>query len=107
MDLRQAATVYMHKAIRSKWFQALCIAILVFVIYFLTSKGSTLNNHYVRLADAFLHGRLYLVDVPDWLEVARFGDKAFVINPPAPTLFVLPWVAIWGISTIQTILCSL
>ena len=46
--------------------------------------------------DAFLHGRLHLVDPPAFLEIARFGDEAFVIDPPAPTLFLLPFTAIFG-----------
>lgn len=104
MDLRQAAGFIKHQALYNKWFQAVCVAILVFVIYFVTGKGSTPYDHYVRLSDAFLHGRLYLVDAPPWLELARYGEKAFVINPPAPTLFVLPWVAIWGLSTNQAII---
>jgi len=104
MDLRQAAGFIKHQALYNKWFQAVCIAILVFVIYFVTGKESTPYDHYVRLSDAFLHGRLYLVDAPPWLELARYGEKAFVINPPAPTLFILPWVAIWGLSTNQAII---
>lgn len=104
MDLRQAAGFIKHQALYNKWFQAVCVAVLVFVIYFVTSKGSTPYDHYVRLSDAFLHGRLYLVDAPPWLELARYGEKAFVINPPAPTLFALPWVAIWGLSTNQAII---
>ncbi len=97
---------FKYQVLYNKWLQAACLAALVFVIYYVTSKDSTFNNQYVRLADAFLNGRLYLVDAPDWLELARYGDKAFVINPPAPTLFVLPWVAIWGISANQVIICS-
>jgi len=97
----------MRRAIRNKWFQGACIAALVFIIYIITSRGSTVYNHYVLLADAFLHGRLFLVDAPPWLELARIGDQAFVINPPAPTLFVLPWVAIWGVSTNQVIISML
>lgn len=104
MDLKHTASFLKHQALHNKWFQALCLAILVFVIYFVTSEGSTHFDHYVRLADAFLHGRLYLLDAPSWLELVREGDKAFVINPPAPTLFVLPWVAIWGLSTNQAII---
>ena len=106
-DLRKTVISLMHKAIRNKWFQAACIAALVFVIYYVTGKGSTPYDHFVRLADAFLHGRLYLVDAPPWLELARYGEKAFVINPPAPTLFVLPWVAIWGLSTDQAYISML
>lgn len=103
MNLGQSIILLKNKAIVNKWFQAACIAILVFVIYFVTSKGSTPYDHYVRLADAFLHGRLYLVDAPSWLELARVGDKGFLMEPPGPTLFLLPWVAIWGLSTNQVI----
>jgi len=91
----------------NKWFQAACVASLVFVIYFVTSRGSTAYDHFVRLADAFLHGHLYLLNPPDWLELARYGDKGYVINPPAPTLFLIPWVAIWGLSTNQVIVSML
>jgi hypothetical protein len=105
--LTQTATVFRQKALPNKWFQAACIAALVFVIYFVTSKGSTNFDQYVRLADAFLHGRLYLVNAPSWLELARYGEKGFVINPPAPTLFLIPWVAIWGLSTNQVIISML
>jgi len=105
--LTQAVTVFKQKVLPNKWFQAACVAALVFVIYFVTSKGSTPYNHFIRLADAFFHGRLYLVDAPSWLELARYGEKGFVINPPAPTLFVIPWVAIWGLSTNETIISML
>ena len=105
--MTQTATVFRQKALPNKWFQAACIAALVFVIYFVTSKGSTNFDQYVRLADAFLHGRLYLVNAPSWLELARYGEKGFVINPPAPTLFLIPWVAIWGLSTNQVIISML
>lgn len=103
-DFKETIILLWRKAIRSKWFQAACIAALVFGIYFVTSKGSTPYDHFVRLADAFFHGRLYLVDAPPWLELARYGEKAFVIQPPAPTLFVMPWVAIWGLNTNQAII---
>jgi len=103
LNLTRTAGFIRNQALYNKWFQAFGIAVLVFIIYFVTSHGSTAFNHFVRLADAFIDGRLYLVDAPDYLELARYGEKAFVINPPAPTLFLLPWVAIWGISANQTI----
>lgn len=107
MDLPAALTRLARQASENKWAQAACVAALVFVIYFVTSKGSTPFDQYVRLTDAFLHGRLYLVNAPSWLEVARYGEKGFVINPPAPTLFLIPWVAIWGLSTNQVIISML
>jgi len=102
--LGQAFSTFMQKTLPNKWFQALCIAALVFVIYFVTSSGSTPYDHYVRLADAFLHGRLYLENAPSWLELARYGEKGFVMEPPGPTIFTLPCVAIWGVSTNQAII---
>ena len=105
--MSQTAVIFRQKALPNKWFQAACIATLVFVIYFVTSKGSTNFDQYVRLTDAFLHGRLYLVNAPSWLELARYGEKGFVIDPPAPTLFLMPWVAIWGLSTNQVIVSML
>ena len=105
--MSQAAVIFRQKALPNKWFQAACIAALVFVIYFYTSPRSTNFDHFVRLVDAFFHGRLYLINGPYWLELARYGEKGFVINPPAPTLFLIPWVAIWGLSTNQVIVSML
>lgn len=105
--MSQTVTVFRQKALPNKWFQAACIASFVFVVYFVTSQGSTPYDHFVRLVDAFFHGRLYLVNGPSWLELARYGDKGYVINPPAPTLFLMPWVAIWGLSTNQVIVSML
>jgi hypothetical protein len=106
--LTQTATVFRQKVLPNKWFQAACVFALVLIAYFVTYKATgrapAICNHYVRLADAFLHGRLYLTGVPDWFEVARIGGKAFVIIPPAPTLFALPLVPIWGLGTDQTLI---
>jgi len=105
--MSQTVTIFQQKALPNKWFQAACVAALVFIIYFYTSDRSTNWDQFVRLSDAFLHGRLYIVNAPSWLELARYGEKGFVINPPAPTLFVIPWVAIWGLSTNQVIISML
>jgi hypothetical protein len=103
MDLAHTFNVFMHRAIRNIWFQGAFVAVVVLVIYLVTNRGSTLCNHYVLLADSILHGHLDLGVVPDWFEVARYGGKAFLIEPPAPSLFVLPLVAIWGTSVDQVI----
>lgn len=100
-------SLFRGRLLRNRYFQAGGIAALVFVIYLATSELSTPYDHFVRLADAFLHGRLYLVDAPEWLELARFGDKGFVISPPGPTLFVLPFVLVWGLGTNQAVISML
>jgi hypothetical protein len=107
MEVSSVAAFLKYRAAPNKWFQAFCVAILVLVIYLLTSKGSTPYDHFVRLADAMMDGRLYLENPPSWLELIRIEDKGYVINPPAPVIFVFPWVAIWGLSTNQAIISML
>lgn len=72
------------------------VALATFSIYALTRRGDNPYNQYTLLADAFLHGRVYLTEAPSFLELARFGQRFFVIDPPAPTLFLLPIVALFG-----------
>jgi hypothetical protein len=81
---------------RKPWLQAIAVSAVAFAVYAITRNADNPYNQYVLLTDAFLHGRLHLVDPPAFLEIARFGDEAFVIDPPAPTLFLLPFVAILG-----------
>ncbi len=78
------------------WAQMLCVSAAVFVVYALTRRADNPYNQYVLLTDAFRHKRLFLIDPPPYLEIARFGTKSFVIDPPAPTLFLFPFVAIFG-----------
>ncbi len=92
--------------LRNKWIQGAGVVGVLFIIYWLTSGDRSPFNQYVLLADAFLHGRLHLVNPPAHLELARYGDKAFVIDPPAPALFLMPFVAIWG-TGINQVLISL
>ncbi|MBM3156416.1 MAG: hypothetical protein FJ004_03935 [Chloroflexi bacterium] len=107
MDFRQVGIGFKQRVLPNKWFQAAWVAALVFVIYWATSTGSTAFDHYVRLSDAFLHGRLYIENAPSWLELARVDGRGYVMEPPAPTLFIIPWVAIWGLSTNQAIISML
>ena len=55
------------------------------------------DNHYVHMAYGILHGRLHVEGKPphlnDW---AKYDGKWYVSFPPAPALFMLPGVAIWG-----------
>lgn len=85
------------------WVQAAGLAFVVFLVYLIARNESSPYNQYVLLADAFLKGRLYLIDPGSWLEVAQYGQKAFVVDPPAPTLFLIPVVAVLGVSFDQTL----
>jgi hypothetical protein len=64
----------------------------------LISKGNFVHlNYFVPLADAFLHGRLYVAEAPRWLnELVPFQGRHYVVYPPMPAVLLMPFVAIWG-----------
>jgi len=90
-------------ALRNKWIQGTALATVAFVVYFISSDLSNPYNQYERLADSMLHGRLDIPNPPDYLELARYPDGAYVINPPAPAVFLMPFVAMWGFDTNEVI----
>lgn len=103
-----AVTLTRTEILQNKWVQGALITIGLFFIYFATGNESSPYNQHVRLADAFLHGRLYLVQPPDYLELARYYDsgiackgpedgcKGYVIEPLAPAVLLMPFVAVFG-----------
>jgi hypothetical protein len=71
--------------------------------------GPTPDNHYVHLANSFLHGQLGVVGnrppgTNDW---ALYAGKWFVSFPPFPALVILPAVAIWGLATRDAVFWAL
>src|SRR3972149_6915800 len=77
---------------------------ITFLVYYFTSQGDpTPYNNFVRLADAFLHGRLYLTGDVKWIELAVYEGRYYIIPPPMPAILLFPFVAIFGLSTNQTI----
>ena len=77
--------------------------VISFIVYFLTQEGPTPYNNFVRLADAVLHGRLHLTENISWLELAPYQGRYYIIPPPLPAILLLPLVAIYGLTTDQTI----
>ncbi len=92
----RTTTLLRANVVYNRWLQGAVVATILFVVYWLTKADANPFNQYVLLADSFLHGRLEIVDPPAHLELARLGGEAFVIDPPAPALFLMPFVAIWG-----------
>jgi hypothetical protein len=66
-------------------------------------------DYFVRLADAFLHGRLGVDEAPSWLnELIPAGPNLwYVAYPPMPAILLVPLVAIFGTSLHQQIVSSL
>ena len=83
--------------------------IVAFLVYWTTGEGyATYYNYFVRLADAFLHGRLYLLSNPSWLNELvpnPHGPGWYVVYPPLPAFLMTPFVAIWGLNLNQTLFC--
>ncbi len=91
---------------------ALLISLIIFsvtyLIYFLTRESdSTPYNNFIRLADAFLNGRLYLIEDAPWIELVHIDNRHYVVPPPLPAFLSMPFVAIWGLSTNQTLISIL
>ncbi len=80
---------------------------VAFTVYSITGEGHpTPYNYYVRLSDAFLHGRLYLLDNPSWLNELvpnPSGPGFYVVYPPLPAFLMTPLVATFGINLNQTL----
>lgn len=81
---------------------------LTFTIYMLTREiDATYYNNFIVLADAFLNGRLYLLEDVSWMELAPVDGKYYVVPPPMPAILSMPFVAVSGLSTNQTLISIL
>ena len=76
----------------------LVLAVLTLIIYGLSYNGDVKHlNYFVPLADAFLHGRLYLTENPAWLnELITIDGRYYVVYPPMPAILLVPIVALLG-----------
>jgi hypothetical protein len=74
------------------------VTALATVVYFVTTSPEPSSfDYFVRLADAFLHGRIYLTDAPSWLnELIPKNGVWYVAYPPMPAVVLIPLVAAFG-----------
>ncbi|MEW6146063.1 MAG: hypothetical protein AB1598_13715 [Thermodesulfobacteriota bacterium] len=84
----------------SRLFAPLLFFIAGYVVYYLTQpRIHDYFNYFSYLADAFLHGRLYLADPPiHFEELIVVGGKYYEIYPPMPAIVLMPFVALFGVS---------
>jgi hypothetical protein len=91
---------------------ALAVFAVVLIVYLATAA---LGNHlgrqqmvyFDRLADAFLHGRLYLDNPASTHDLTLFKGHWYVPFPPLPALLLLPWVALFGLAQSNTAVFSI
>ncbi len=75
---------------------AVVVAVLAFAVYHFSFPDRTPFDHYVRLANALLHGRVDLIDPPDYIEKTTFNGRHYLMNPPFPAVVLMPYVAVLG-----------
>jgi hypothetical protein len=72
-----------------------------------TGLRSTPYNNYSLLADAIVHGRLWI----DWpgpaIDALQYHGRYYVIEAPAPALFLVPAALFFGSHANQTLLAAL
>jgi hypothetical protein len=61
-------------------------------------------NNYVLLADAFLHGHVSIAQPSAAIDALPYHGSYYVIEAPLPALLLMPFVAIEGLSTNQSLL---
>src|SRR5664280_2864178 len=87
---------------------ALGVTFVVAVVYLLSTPPSQPLAYFVPLADAFLHGRIYVTEAPSWLsELVPATVGWYVPYPPMPAVFLLPFVALFGPDVPQQIVSAL
>lgn len=73
------------------------VFILSLSVYLQTVSGSD-QNHYVWLANAFLHGKLSVPNIGRLVELIPHNGNYYVVYPPMPAVVLMPFVAIFGVS---------
>ena len=90
------------------WIPALLVGIITLAVVLISSHlRSTPYNNYVLLADALLHGHLWINWPGESVSDALLWDgRRYVIEGPIPALLLLPFVAIVGDHANQTLLAA-
>jgi len=92
---------------RLAWGLTLGIFSLTLLVYYLTYSSSAVHNHPIRLADAFLHGRLDIENgkgLIGFLDFAIYKDKYYPLEPPGSAIVSLPGVLLFGLDINQTLI---
>ena len=78
------------------------VFVLFLAVYAITAGFDTSPfDAHVRQAFALVHGHTY-IDAPNYIEHAQVGPYSYQLHPPMPSFMLMPFVAIWGMNTNQT-----
>lgn len=92
--------------LRAFWrtFSVFAISLAIYLIS--TGFKNTLYNNHVLLADAFLHGRVWIPDQPAGIDAIFYGQHWYIIEGPMPAILLLPLVAVFGLAANQVIVAA-
>lgn len=82
---------------------ALALAVYLIPVSLWGKAHTSVAAYFNLLADAFLHGRLYLIDPPATIDLTLHNGQWHVPFPPLPAVLMLPWVAAFGVETLNTV----
>jgi hypothetical protein len=84
---------------------AYAAALVALVVTALVSQlRPTPYNNYVLLAQAFLHGRAWIDWPGTYIDALQYAGRYYIIEAPLPAILLLPFTAIFGSQTNQTLL---
>ncbi|MHB8148289.1 MAG: hypothetical protein ACYDGM_13665 [Vulcanimicrobiaceae bacterium] len=84
---------------------AAIVGAVAFAITLIVAHGrSTPYNNYVLLAQALLHGHVWIDWPGAYIDALAYNGAHYVIEAPMPALLLMPFVAVFGLSTNQTLL---
>jgi hypothetical protein len=91
----------------ARW-SPLIVFILAFAAYWMSTGGMhAYYDNFVRLAYAFVHGRLWI----DWpgpaIEALEYNGQHYVIEGPVPALLCIPFVLLYGLGANQAVVCAI
>jgi hypothetical protein len=83
-------------------------ALAAFVVILASSHlRSTQQNNYVRVADAWLHGHMWIDWPGRWMDAVAYHGQHYGVDGPVPAIFLIPSVLIWGNAANQTTIAIL
>lgn len=87
--------------LRSRTLIVFGVALIVYAVS--TGFKDTHYNNHVWLADALLHGRVWIPYDPGGIDALRWQGHWYIIEGPLPAILLMPLVAIFGLHTNQVL----
>ena len=105
MPISNLKSISLNAVRESTVFKFLLIALSTLTVYMVTRGPYVYQNHFVYLAEAFINGRLGLINPPASLaELVFHKGYYYVVYPPMPAVLLIPFVAVFGSSLDQAAL---